>query len=406
MVDGCTSTGVHPAANADAAHPLRVCLFTDTLGDVNGVSRFIQNVAACAQATGRDLRVVTSTRLAVPRRSNVHNFAPLMARRMPGYDQLEVVLPPARAMWRSVREMRPDVIHISTPGPVGVVGNIAARLLGVPRVGVYHTDFPAYLDHLFGDDAFTWVTRCFLRRFYAGFGRVLTRSEEYAHPLERIGVARERLRTLRAGIALDQFGPRFRDVRVWARHGVPHDDIKVLYVGRLSVEKNLPMLARAWERVDAALAARGGARARLIVVGDGPFRAQMERALPDAVFLGFRHGEELATLYASSDLFVFPSVTDTLGQVVMESQASGLPVLVSDRGGPKEVVIHERTGLVLPADNIDAWVSAMVRLVCDESERRAMGAAAHAAMQDYSIHASFEAYWRLHEECGLATRRG
>lgn len=386
-------------ANTSETRPLRVCLFTDTLGDVNGVSRFIKNVAARAVATGRDLQVLTSTRFAVPLQPNIHNFVPRAARPMPGYQQLEVVLPPSLAMWRAVKQMRPDVIHISTPGPVGVVGNIAARLLGVPRVGVYHTDFPAYVEHLFADDAFTWVTRRSMRAFYAGFARVFARSEDYARPLEMIGVPRPRLSTLRAGIDLDAFGPQFRDEGIWSRCGVAADEVKVLYVGRVSVEKNLPMLTQVWERACARLAARSAARARLIIVGDGPYRAQMERELPEAVFLGFRHGAELAALYASADVFVFPSLTDTLGQVVMESQASGLPVLVSDQGGPKEVVGHERTGFVMPASDVDAWAVAIERLVCDRDARRAMGAAAHAAMQEYSIAASFEQYWRVHEEC-------
>jgi len=115
------------------------------------------------------------------------------------------------------------------------------------------------------------------------------------------------------------------------------------------------------------------------------------------VFLGFRHGEELSALYASSDLFVFPSVTDTLGQVVMESQASGLPVLVSDVGGPKEVVEEGRTGFVLPADKPELWAEHIVSLAMDAAKRRAMGDAAHEAMQRLSIERSFEHFWSVHE---------
>jgi len=397
-----------PAHTSDRATMPRVCLFTDTLGDVNGVSRFIQNVARCAHETGRDLRVLTSTRLAVPAMPNVTNFEPRYARAMPGYAQLEIALPPMLAMLREARRLRPDVVHISTPGPVGVVGLLAARALRVPIIGVYHTDFPAYVDHLFGDDAFTWVTRRYMSTFYARFSRIFTRSEDYAASLESLGIDRAKMRTLRAGIDTRMFHRRHRDVGVWRRMGVserelPEHAIKVLYVGRVSVEKNLPMLTAVWARARGRLIACG-VDARLVIVGDGPYRAQMRREISDAVFLGFRHGGELAAIYASSDLFVFPSLTDTLGQVVMESQASGLPVLVSDSGGPKEVVEHRRTGMVLSSTNPDEWVDAIAGLAGDESGRRAMGDAAFESMRLCTIIASFEDFWRVHEDASSFSR--
>jgi glycosyltransferase involved in cell wall biosynthesis len=117
----------------------------------------------------------------------------------------------------------------------------------------------------------------------------------------------------------------------------------------------------------------------------------------DAVFAGYRFGEELARIYASADLFVFPSATDTLGQVVMESQSCGLAALVSDVGGPREMVLAGRTGLVLPAADVRHWVEAIVALVRDEPRRRAMGVAAARHMRQFSIERSFEDWWAAHE---------
>ncbi|MDX2118664.1 MAG: glycosyltransferase family 1 protein [Planctomycetota bacterium] len=399
------------SATASSPAPTRVCLFTDTLADVNGVSRFIQNVARCAHDSGRDLRVLTSTRLSIPSLSaaplpNIINFPPIFARAMPGYPQLDLALPPALAMLRAARALRPHVIHVSTPGPVGMIGRLAARLMGVPLVGVYHTDFPAYVDHLFNDDAFTWVTRRSMSWFYRPFHSIFTRSDDYAASLETLGIPRDRMHTLRAGIDTDMFHRRHRDPSIWHRlaetAALPETCVKVIYVGRVSVEKNLPLLTRVWPKATEQLKARG-IDARLIVVGDGPYRATMQRELADACFLGFRHGTQLATLYASADLFVFPSLTDTLGQVVMESQASALPVLVSDSGGPKEVVAHGRTGLVLSSADPDAWVAALVKLASDEHTRRAMGEAAFNAMQSCTIRASFEHFWNVHEACRPTT---
>ena len=373
-----------------------VLLFTDTLGDVNGVSRFIRNVADQALQTGRDLRVVTSTTFEIPDRENLVNFPPLAAGKMPRYENLEFAIPPIDRMMAYARSARACAVHISTPGPVGLAGLLAARRLGVPLIGTYHTDFPAYVERLFDDRAFTWLTAGYMRAFYRRFSAVFTRSHEYAASLHRLGLAPACIHRLKPGIETGAFQPAFRDETVWERLGVSRDAVKVLYCGRVSVEKNLPFLARVWKRVKQ----RGAEGACLLVVGDGPYRERMEGELvgTQTHFLGFRHGSELSAIYASSDFFVFPSTTDTLGQVVMESQSSGLPVLVTDQGGPKEVVVDGSTGFVLPAEEPEAWVQAIIRLARDSELRHRMSRAAHSLIQPQTIRASFDDFWRVHED--------
>ncbi len=387
----------------------RVMLFTDTLGDVNGVSRFIRNAAQQAHETGRNLFVVTSTRFATPDLPNVRNFKPLWARPMPGYPQLDVVLPPALAMIAFALEFRPDVIHLSTPGSVGTAGLIASMLLRVPVAGVYHTDFPAYVDHIFHDDSLTYFTQASMGLFYKRFSRVLSRSEEYREGILRIGVSPDKLGTLLAGIRTQEFSPRFANREAMAALcNSSASTIRVLYAGRVSVEKNLEMLTRIWLAADPVLREKG-INAQLVVIGDGPYKTRMERELSQtrAAFLGFRHAEELSMCYASSDIFAFPSTTDTLGQVVMESQSSGLPVLVTDQGGPSQVVEEGRTGFVLGGNKGDegAWVERIVALASDAAKRREMGAAAHQSMQKYSMAKSFDHFWEVHEELAAAVRR-
>lgn len=378
--------------------PMRVSLFTDTLGDVNGVSRFITDVAQRARATGRDLQVITSTRLEVPDHPNIFNFAPVFATSMPRYQNLEIVFPPLVPILRHLDRHQPDCIHISTPGPVGMIGFLAAKMLRVPVLGVYHTDFPSYVDNLFEDRAFTYGCEKFMRAFYKPFWAIFTRSEDYVESLSRLGLPRERCCALMPGFEAESFHPRFRDRSYWDRYpAISPDSVKVLYVGRVSVEKNLPFLAGVWKQTQHRLGELG-LNAELIVVGDGPYRERMEHELrrSRAHFLGFRRGDELSTIYASSDLFAFPSVTDTLGQVVMESQGSALPVLVTDQGGPKEVVQHGRTGYVIPTTQPNSWVERIVGLVADDERRQRMGQAAHESMQRYSLANSFEHFWSVH----------
>lgn len=378
--------------------PMRVSLFTDTISDVNGVCRFIQNVAERAHRSGRDLQVITSSRLEMPPDlPNIYNFDPVFATRMPRYDNLDLCLPPLMRILRHIDKHQPDVIHISTPGPVGCIGFLAAKMLRVPVLGVYHTDFPAYIDRLFDDSGLTRLSESFMRGFYHPFTAIFTRSEDYVRSLSKLGLDSSRIVSLMPGFDVEQFNTGFADRSIWKAHGVRAESVKVLYVGRVSVEKNMPRMVDVWKRVH-ELCRRRGLDAELIVVGDGPYRAEMERKLKglDAHFLGFRHGAELSTIYASSDLFAFLSTTDTLGQVVMESQGSGLPVLVTDRGGPKEVVEDGVTGFVLDPDDVNTWAERIVGLVGDERTRRRMGAAAAESMQQYSLLNSFEHFWEVH----------
>lgn len=378
--------------------PMRVSLFTDTISDVNGVCRFIQNVAERAHRSGRDLQVITSTRLdCPPDLPNVYNFDPVFSTRMPKYDNLDLCLPPLMRILRHVDKHQPDVIHISTPGPVGCIGFLAAKMLRVPVLGVYHTDFPAYIDRLFDDHGLTRLSESFMRGFYQPFTAIFTRSEDYVRSLTKLGLDGSRIVSLMPGFDVEQFNPGYANRSIWKDLGVRAESVKVLYVGRVSVEKNMPRLTDVWKHVHAACRGRG-LDAELIVVGDGPYRAEMERKLKGlgAHFLGFRHGVELSTIYATSDMFAFPSTTDTLGQVVMESQGSGLPVLVTDRGGPKEVVEEAVTGFVLDPDDVALWSDRIVTLIGDERLRRRMGAAAAESMQQFSLLNSFEHFWEVH----------
>lgn len=382
--------------------PVRLALFTDTLGDVNGVSRFVTSLAGAASRHGESLHVFSSTRFPVPTGDQFRNHPPLVAGRMPGYGHLELTFPPWRAMLSDVHEWSPDAIHVSTPGPVGFVGRWAARRLGVPLLGTYHTDFAAYAERLFDDAVLGEAANGCLRWFYSAFDAVLTRSDQYRSVVARAGIAPERTHTLRPGINLSAFHPAHRNQNVWPSLGLDNPGVVVLSCGRVSVEKDLPMLAHAWRLTDQALR-RDSVRATLVVVGDGPYLPQMRAELQGTrtAFLGFRHGPELSAIYASSDLLAFPSRTDTLGQVVMEAQASGVPALVSPVGGPQSLIRDGTTGVVVRStQNIAArtlaWSEAIQQLVRSENVRHRMGLAAHKHLSAFDFDASSSQFWEIH----------
>ena len=383
------------------AGTLKVGLFTDTFDEVNGVGRFVRDMAAQAAAKGRDFTVCTSSeqsnlKFDVPNRVN---FPPLLSRPLPLYEELALNLPPVLEVLQWADAQQFDVIHVSTPGPMGLCGWLAGKMLRAPVVGTYHTDFPAYAQSLTGDHRIANGVEQYIRWFYDRTKTVFTRSDAYKFNLRDLGVPDGRVRSITPGIDTEKFNPGGRDAGVWRRVGVG-EPLRVLYVGRVSVEKNLPLLADAFRRLCA-----GRRDVALVVAGDGPYREQMERSLADlpAHFLGVQDDASLAALYASADLFAFPSRTDTLGQAVMEAQASGLPALVSPDGGPKETVCDGRaggepaTGRVLPATDAQVWADAMGELLDDPAARSRLGRAAAArAAARYSLARTFDDFWSDH----------
>lgn len=374
---------------------MKLGLFTDTLEDINGVARFIRDMGEQARAAGRDFTIHTSIKapkIHDPPFSR-HNFDPLISSVMPYYPQLSVALPPAWSMLHWAEEQQFDIIHCSTPGPVGLCGWLIARWLKLPFAATYHTDFPAYADRLTGSRVITGGTTTFMKLFYRGAAVVFSRSREYEQILIDLGVKPDRLRTIKPAINLQKFNPSYRDPSVWDSLGVK-EPLRLLYVGRISVEKSLPLLVEAYKAL-----CRQRKDVAWVVVGEGPYVEPMRRELAGlpAYFPGVLGDRELARLYASADLFAFPSRTDTLGQVVMESQACGLPVLVSDEGGPKTIVVHGETGRVVPGVNPDDWRDAIAALIADPAERRRMGENAVRRLQGFSLTHTFEHFWAEHE---------
>jgi glycosyltransferase involved in cell wall biosynthesis len=373
---------------------IKVGLFTDTFDDINGVGRFIRDMGEQALGAGYKLTIHTSVnkkKLRFDHPARV-NFEPMLARPMPYYQTLDFTLPPVLEMLEFVDRQQYDVIHVSTPGAVGMVGLLASKMLRVPMLTTYHTDFPAYVEQLTGDYRMTAVTEAFMKWFYGRAHAVFSRSGAYQFNLRELGVADERLRTISAGINTDKFNPRHRDESVWTTYGVtkPH---KLFYAGRISVEKNLPLMVESFKllctrRDDVAL----------VIAGEGPYETKMRdelKGLP-AHFTGPLNDKGLQPLYATADLFVFPSRTDTLGQVVMESQASGLPCLVSPEGGPREVISPDESGLVLSATEAHVWTDAIDKLLSDPQRLESMRVAAIERSQRYDLRRTFDGFWNEH----------
>ncbi|VAX31033.1 Glycosyltransferase, partial [hydrothermal vent metagenome] len=196
------------------------------------------------------------------------------------------------------------------------------------------------------------------------------------------GLSPEKIRPLPRWVDTGVFSPVKRNEAMWHRYSL-NGEMKFLYVGRISKEKNLELLADAFiETINR------GFCVDLVVVGDGPYRSELEERLSGypALFTGFLEGEALSAIYASSDVFVFPSTTDTFGNVVLEAQASGLPVIVSDKGGPRELMVNNETGIVISADNKRLLADALELFLMNREKAGIMGENARRFVENKAIH--------------------
>jgi len=350
-----------------SAHDKRVLWFTDTLDDLNGVSVTLRTFAACAERNGLPLRIVTcgggdNETPSDPTQSVAANVLELPAAysyRSELYSAYLLRVPSLLASLELIDAHEPHAVIVSTPGPVGLLGVVAARLLGVPCTGIYHTDFRVQMEHLAGPGLMPVVAERYARWFYGLFDEIRVPTAEYLHILEERGYDRRKMRVFRRGLDLDAFRPdraaRLRTRRDWELE----DGFTLLWAGRVSQDKNIEFLAEVYRR---AIAREPDVN--LVIAGDGPSRPALEEALagaPRARFLGRLPRRALPSVYAAADLFVFPSDMDTFGMVIFECQACGLPALVSDRGGPKELVRDGETGFVLGLE-VDLWVERIVAL--------------------------------------------
>ncbi|MFF5040305.1 glycosyltransferase family 4 protein [Streptomyces nigra] len=347
---------------------MRVVIVTESFPpDVNGV-------AHCALQTTRHLverghsPVVVAPAPAPGTRPDAPAPCPVVhvpSLPLPGYPQVRVALP-SRRLAATLAEHRADVVHLASPFVLGVRGMAAAARLGIPAVAVYQTDLAGYARTYMGaGEAAAWRR---IRSVHGAADLTLAPSGAALRDLRTHGVPRVALWP--RGVDTERFRPDRRDA-VLRRELAPNGELIVGYVGRLAPEKRVELLAGAC----------GLDGVRVVIVGDGPSRPSLEQALPGAVFLGRRTGDDLARIFASLDLFVHTGPFETFCQTVQEAMASALPVVAPAAGGPLDLVAHGRTGLLVPPHDATAVRDAVRALAAGPALRAAFGAAGRATVE-------------------------
>ncbi|MFE5034195.1 glycosyltransferase family 4 protein [Streptomyces sp. 900105755] len=284
---------------------------------------------------------------------------------LPGYPQVRVALP-SRKLAAALIEHRPDVVHLASPFILGVRGMAAAARLGIPAVAVYQTDLAGYARTYVGaGEAAAWRR---IRSVHGAADRTLAPSTASISDLEAHGVPRIQL--WQRGVDTVRFRPEFRDEAL-RREIAPNGEVIVGYVGRLAPEKQVELLAGVC----------GLEGVKVVIVGDGPAQAHLTEALPGAVFLGRRTGDDLARIFASFDVFAHTGPFETFCQTVQEAMASGVPVVAPAVGGPIDLVDHGRTGFLVPPRDAGAVREAVASLVADAGMRAAFGHAARTTVE-------------------------
>jgi glycosyltransferase involved in cell wall biosynthesis len=350
--------------------PEKIALFTDTLDEINGVAITIKRLISTARNRGIELRVITAGNDGEGTVDGVKKFQSVGDFVLPEYPELKLNFPPILDVMDYIEREGFTRIHISTPGTVGLLGLLIARLMDIPVAGTYHTDIPQYVRSLTNDEFLEQAAWSYMIWFYSQMEEVMVPSAGTREQLTARGLPVERMKPLPRWVDTDSYSPEMRHQGFWESRGIARGRIVLLYVGRVSREKGLEMLVDAFKELAAS-----GLAIVLAVIGDGPYREEMQSALAGhpAVFTGYLAGEELQHGYASADVFVFPSATDTFGNVVLEAQASGLPVIVSDEGGPRELMVDGETGVVFRAGSTANLTSAIHMLASDRQLMTDMG---------------------------------
>lgn len=329
---------------------MRLLLITDTYPpDINGVARTLSTLAGGLAERGHVVEIVTTLDVKTGETESLKRHVTL-ALPLIGYPGLRMGIATTWKMKAMFGSFKPDVLYVATETPLGIASIRAAAKLGIPVVSGFHTNFQSYLEnyHLPGLE---YVAQSFLRNIHNQTARTLTPSADTAAMLQRWGI--KDVGVLGRGVDTELFSPARRSVALRATWGADERTPVAIYVGRVAAEKNLPLLMKAF-----ATFREKHPKAPCVVVGDGPRLKSLQAEHPEFLYLGAKTGTDLADCYASADVFVFPSTSETFGNVVLEAMSSGLVPVAYDYAAPRQVIRHGENGCLAAFDDAQAFLYA------------------------------------------------
>lgn len=358
---------------------MKLAIVTETFPpEVNGVAMTFGIIARELGRRGHQVTVYRPQRDDLPAGDRPRDYEEVAMPGMPipGYPLLRLGLPARRRLARRWRQARPDLVHVVTEGPLGATAVSAARALGIPVTSSFHTNFHAYTGN-YGFALFHNAVLGWLRRVHNRTQRTFAPTAELCDELRGQGF--RDLALLSRGVDTDCFAPGRRSDELRAEWGAGPDDPVVLHVGRMAPEKNYTLLFRIYDAMRAA-----NPRLRFVLAGDGPLRDGLIRQHPGCIFAGFYSRQEIGRYYASADIYIHASLTETFGNVLTEAMASGLATAGFNYAAARQFIRHGENGLVAPCDQPDALQAEAVRLATDDALRLRLRRAARAALEHQS----------------------
>lgn len=372
---------------------LRLALVTETFPpEINGVAMTLGNLVKGLLERGHAVQVVRPRQAREAAQTPRAGFDEILAKGIPipNYPDLRFGLLSESRLMQLWRQRRPDIVHVATEGPLGWSAVTAARKLQLPVISSFHTNFHHYSSH-YGMGLLKMPIEAYLKKLHNRTLATLAPTQDAARVLQENGY--RNVSVLSRGVALEQFTPSLRSAQLRASWGAGDADVVVLHVGRLAKEKNVDVVQTAYAAIRARVPS-----AKLVFVGDGPLRAALQQASPQAIFAGMKTGRELAAHYASGDLFLFPSLTETFGNVVPEALASGLAVLSYDVAAAGNLITDGKNGrLIQPGEELE-FINAAVALTADDGLRANLRREAPASVAHMS--------WLAVTDSFIATLRG
>ncbi len=360
--------------------PLRIAVVTETYPpEINGVAMTTQRLVDGVVKAGHSVQLIRPRQTHETRLDDAvtkEGIEQILSRGIPipRYNSLQMGLPARQALLKHWSRRRPDIVQVVTEGPLGWSAISAARKLRIPVVSEFHTNFHSYTKHY----GMAWLKRpiaAYLRKFHNGADLTLVPTRALQSELRAYGF--QKIAVVARGVDTNLFNSQRRSESLRRSWGVLGDELAVIHVGRLAAEKNLGLVERAFAAICAVQPS-----ARMVMVGDGPERQALEAKHPDWIFAGMRSGEDLATHYASGDLFLFPSLTETFGNVLTEALASGLPTVSYHVAAAAELLEHLREGWLTEPGNEADFISGAVHLAQDAALRSTLSRNALQLTQD------------------------
>ncbi len=383
---------VSPELSGSLKNPDRRVWFTDTIDDLNGVSRTIQKCSRLAMDREKQLAIIASQSRPLSFPGWVVNFPPIREFPVPDYHSKLLSIPPFLEVLRFVENENFGMMYISTPGPVGFTALGISRILGIPAAGIYHTDYPRHVNHIVQDGKMGEFAGTAAAWFYSNLDVVLVPSRYYMDDLEKMGISRDRMKLFPRGTDCNLFSPDWKSDEFILRFGGNPESMKLFYAGRISREKDLDVLAKAFVIARSAMP-----EIELYLAGDGPYLGDLVNQLSGkgCYFCGVLHEDDLSRAYASCDIFVFPSSTDTYGNSVLEAQASGLPAVVSDMGGPQEIIEPGKTGLIFSSHDPESLAKTILKVAQNKVLRNSMSRNARIMATERTWEKAFDELWSI-----------